>query len=868
MKPRVLVGLGLFALATAAAAAGDGEKPGVTLDLTALRNHDLFDGAEPPLFRLQEPVPLEAPVALHFDPGAAPDAVLLRGAGAPDAPAAVEIPVGGQRAGDVWVLTAAAGGVDARDIAAEGTLLYEDGRTQPLKWMVGEQAWPAWAGATGRDAFPVALGINPSGDVVTASLLAVTTIDPAAPIRALRVSSRGNIPFAVLAVTLTAPGAVPWPRPSPDPAHLDDGYAFTPRRYPTLAPARPVATRRVVVRDGRLAFDDGAPARFWGVNLVGAGALVEPARAPTLAAHLSEAGFDLVRLHHLDSDSPGSLVNPARGKPGEPSILPDGLARLDAVFAALKARGVYTWLETWTLRSFREGEGVPAPGGVPVGNKYASFVFPEWEEAKKAHVRALWGRVNPHTGLRYADDPAIAVVELSNEDSLLVGWWGGGLDRAPGAHRAALDEAWNTWLRARYGGDARLSAAWAGRMRGGLQMGETLALGSVAREPSQRSRTEQWPTTRAADLLEFYASLEARHQGEMARFFKEELGFTAPIVCNTSFGQPAADALLAACDVVDLHIYWDPAPERQVASHGQSVVLRPEQQRLGDELSWCQRGRPCTVSELGHVWPNRHTQEAPLFWAAVGARQGWDAIAWFAWSHLGFDPAAAPVGGLDLQGRSNVLAQMPAASALWRSGAIPSAPVELARWWSPDGVARDLAESPGLLPDLFASARTAAGARLRTDYGRLPPPIPLAARDDGGGTAWGESEFTIDRPRFFAVIGRAGETSGLRVDAGSFVAASLVARDAGGALLTVVGRTERAGTRWYLDSPNVATWGEGPARNERLRGTVAFRWPTRPRSRLLDEDAAPARPVTVRPAGRGWWSIDLEGLDSPWIDVR
>ena len=30
-----------------------------------------------------------------------------------------------------------------------------------------------------------------------------------------------------------------------------------------------------------------------------------------------------------------------------------------------------------------------------------------------------WGHVNPHTGLRYAYDPSVAIIELNNEDSLV-----------------------------------------------------------------------------------------------------------------------------------------------------------------------------------------------------------------------------------------------------------------------------------------------------------------------------------------------------------------------------------------------------------------------------------------------------------------
>jgi hypothetical protein len=37
-------------------------------------------------------------------------------------------------------------------------------------------------------------------------------------------------------------------------------------------------------------------------------------------------------------------------------------------------------------------------------------------------MKALYDRPNPYTGVRLADEPAVAIIQLQNEDSLL--WWG------------------------------------------------------------------------------------------------------------------------------------------------------------------------------------------------------------------------------------------------------------------------------------------------------------------------------------------------------------------------------------------------------------------------------------------------------------
>ena len=896
---RALVGTLALGVGLAWAGGDDAYHP---VDLTALRNHDLFDGAAAPVFRLKETFPWAPPVPLVFDPAAAPDVVLLKGTDTPEMPGEVVVPVG-RTARTIYVLAAGQGTLAVRDIAADGEVRFADGRKQPLKWMVGEQIWPAWAGATGRNADVVPIGWNMGGDVLTASLLTVDVSWPDAPIDAISIRSRGGpLAFAVLAVTtsdLAPVTVVPVVNRTPFdsydfrvPGVLDAPLPID----PALAVTGP-ADRAVGVKDGHLAFPDGERARFWGINLVREGALPDKEIADVYAKSLANAGFNLVRPHHMDADAAGSLVNPRRGEPGEPLALPEALDRMDRFHAALKAAGVYVYLETWTLRSFRPEEGVPAPRGLAVGNKYAPFFWKEYADAKKAWVRALYDRVNPYTGLRYADDPAVALFEVANEDSLLVAWSGGALEKLPGEHRRRLDELWNVWLRTRYHTDAALTAAWKGPVRAGLQLGETLSLDSVAREPSARGRTELYPAARAADLVRFYGELEAAHHADMARFVKG-LGFTAPVVCNTSFGVPLADAQLAACDVVDLHVYWDPIAEQNVY-FDQSIVERPLHGRVLEKLSWCQEGKPCTLSELNHTWPNRYGQEAPLVWSALAARQDLDAVVWFAYAHGPFLPAPdGPGGALDLAGRFSSWVQMPTASALFRSGAVAPPARRHVRWWSPDGLLRDLSEPSSLWLDPQVSWRSALDNVLRTSFAAVPPALTAAPAPAVSPVRWwpDAGRWVVDTPRYQAIVGRtttpilppfaAGEgpdPTALRVVLGAFAAVSLASLDghdldgaslvAGStptrrALLTLAGRTERDGTLRSTGGPGTLVYGQGPARLERLAGFVDVRWDGRPEAWILDPTGQPVERVALRRLGGGWWRLATAGLSSPWVELR
>src|SRR5262249_26954133 len=101
----------------------------------------------------------------------------------------------------------------------------------------------------------------------------------------------------------------------------------------------------VRAKDGKLEFQDGTRARFFGARLLPPTAFQEPDRADQLADRLVRSGINLVRLGDLDNPlGPNrSLFDDSRDDTKE--FDPDALARLDHLVAALKARGIYVALE-------------------------------------------------------------------------------------------------------------------------------------------------------------------------------------------------------------------------------------------------------------------------------------------------------------------------------------------------------------------------------------------------------------------------------------------------------------------------------------------------------------------------------------------
>jgi hypothetical protein len=202
--------------------------------------------------------------------------------------------------------------------------------------------------------------------------------------------------------------------------------------------------------DGR-----GRELRLFGVNLTAAACFPEPDQAGPLARHLARFGCNIVRLHFLDNQwgkwTPSLL--PESNNIARDGLRADALARLDKLVAELRAAGIRINLNLHVGRAY--------PGwveGLPSYSKGTGNFMPGDIAEFKAYCRALLEHVNPHTGLAYKDDPAIAVLEISNEDSLVnqPGWLAG----LPEPFAGELRRQWTTWLRRRHGGDAALQAAW------------------------------------------------------------------------------------------------------------------------------------------------------------------------------------------------------------------------------------------------------------------------------------------------------------------------------------------------------------------------------------------------------------------------
>jgi hypothetical protein len=189
------------------------------------------------------------------------------------------------------------------------------------------------------------------------------------------------------------------------------------------------------VKGEHIVTPDGRRFRFWGVNLCGPDGFPDRTNAVLIARDLARLGVNVVRFHHMDSNWGRSAIDMKRDDTRH--LDPENLDRIHFFIAELKRHGIYANLNLNVLRRFKAGDGVRDWQLLGYG-KSATYFNARLVELQHEYARQLLTHRNSYTGREYRHEPAVAVVEMLNENCVLEGWTGW---RLVGRH----DEAGDTW---------------------------------------------------------------------------------------------------------------------------------------------------------------------------------------------------------------------------------------------------------------------------------------------------------------------------------------------------------------------------------------------------------------------------------------
>jgi len=216
----------------------------------------------------------------------------------------------------------------------------------------------------------------------------------------------------------------------------------------------------VQVRDGHFVDGQGRRLRFLGTNVCFAADFPPHEIAEIAARRMAKFGINIVRFHHEDSGYfPNGIWDPAF--PDKQHLSAEALDRYDYFIYQLKLHGIYTNINLHVSRTLGEADGIAEADRLPDMNKGVDNFHPRMIELQKKFARDLLTHVNRYTGTRLCDEPAVAMIEINNENSLTSSWQWGSIDALPTYLQDLLDEHWRTWLREKYGTTERLRAAWA-----------------------------------------------------------------------------------------------------------------------------------------------------------------------------------------------------------------------------------------------------------------------------------------------------------------------------------------------------------------------------------------------------------------------
>jgi len=392
---------------------------------------------------------------------------------------------------------------------------------------------------------------------------------------------------------------------------------------------------------------NGRPIKLWGLNLCYGTCAPDKELAEQRARFYAKYGVNSVRLHKY-ADGPGWA-----GIQSEESFAqfdPAGLDRMDYLVAKLKEKGIYI---KFSAHFGAQKLGPADREFVPYLDELGSFgprenrvttphsavhYAPELQDVQIRQMVNLLRHRNPHTGLTYAEDPAIAFIEIINEQSILFFTSMNPLKESPSIRRHAA-RRFCDWLRDKYGTHEKLVQRWGANALdsfagdGFTEKGEHLDKNNILPlgnpwywDPAQLESSQAFRGQRLLDSLEFLYVLQNEFYSRYVQAVRRA-GYEGEIVSSnwqagrafSHYYNLHSDALVGT---IDRHNYFGGGDGNRIDNATMlavpgSGILSAGMQQVAD--------RPFMLSEWIHVAPNEWGVEGPAIIGAYGlGLQGWD----------------------------------------------------------------------------------------------------------------------------------------------------------------------------------------------------------------------------------------------------
>ncbi len=432
---------------------------------------------------------------------------------------------------------------------------------------------------------------------------------------------------------------------------------------------------RVRVEGGHFVNDKGR-VKLHATNLTGPANFPTHEEADRLADRLARFGFNCVRLHYFDSSYGYN------GLPKQQGIFvedpktntrfdPERRDRQDYLIAAFKKHGIYVNINLHVARHLDERDGIPS--GTQWANKGANQFYPPLIEAQRKYAKELLSHVNPYTGMSYLKDPVVAMVELNNEDSMWFAYFRGNFDKLGAPYAKLLKAKWNDWLLKRYGSTEKVREAWKLKEKPFPYL-DPLKI-EKGEYPCVQAKKSRAPDMMRADYYRFFMDVEGAYWTSMRDYLKNDLGLEAP-VSGTQLGY-STPHLQAELDYVDAHAYWQHPKVKMDWRINNIAMVNSRGGCVANLAARRVEGKPFTISEYNHPYPNFYGAEGQPMLRAYGAFQGWDGVFEYSYNNRqGAEPDFNEYF-FSIVARTDVLAHIPACAAMYLRGDVKESPANI-----------------------------------------------------------------------------------------------------------------------------------------------------------------------------------------------
>jgi len=375
-------------------------------------------------------------------------------------------------------------------------------------------------------------------------------------------------------------------------------------------------------RDSDFYLANGQKTKFWAANAGPGIWKLDDQSHVYLAKHLAKHGVNMVRVH-------GGVYGRS-----DPSVNMQRLRRLQHMVWALKQEGIYTKISFYFPAWFRlddwHRQGERWPFMLLFFDEDMQKIYFNW-------ARVLLATPSPYTQIPLGQDPAVAIVEIQNEDSHF--FYTFNKKNAPPKRWEKLKTLYGQWLKNKYGALDKALQAWKTKsMQGDDPQGGKMELldawhmttGGLKNNPANHQRIADQTAFLTANMRNFYT--QARD------YFRSACGYKGLVSCGNWHTADARtlDALERYCysvgDVIDRHGYFDHNHKGDAAAYsvrtGQTFTSQSALHlKHNSPLPYVEtEGFPNIITEIGWPMPNMYRAESAFLCAAYGALLGLDGI--------------------------------------------------------------------------------------------------------------------------------------------------------------------------------------------------------------------------------------------------